>query len=957
MLSFFGGIPVRRDAFFVTLAGMKFLFSFILAFCALHASAQYYSVGQNSSSVKWRQINTEHFQLIYPEGFEVKAQYTANLLSLVYEKANKTLIVAPRKISIILQNDLASSNGFVTLAPWRSEYFTTPPQDDEGLEWLNLLAVHEFRHVVQISKFKQGMTKVLYWLLGEQGIGAVFGATTPLWFMEGDAVGFETFATGYGRGRLPSFNMESRAMLLQLGAFNYEKASLGSFKDYVPDRYHFGYHMTSYVKEKYGTMVWDTVINRVATFPLRPYPFSSSLKHVTGKGTSAMYKEMAVYQKQKWSLQMQSNEPYYTDFTVKNDTDKNAFTSYSFPIANEKGILAIKKGMGDVAQLILIQNTKERFLSNLGAHDGVSLHANTRYAAWVEEFPDLRWEYRSFSDIVLFDLNKNKRIRLTKHQRLFAPNLSSDDKIVAVSLSKTNVPSLVFIDAETGKTYKSKEFADFDIVYFPVWGGSNYIYFVGKKNGYQHILKWNTATDVVEPLLENLAFVVSHLSFRSRKLYFHSTQMGIDNIFQIDLVSKRTFQITVSRFGAFNPYVSPDGRILYNDYSAKGMNIAETSLSEEFEDLHPMFVSQGLILYNNALQNEQKVVVKKEEFKKFESKKYYQLAHLFNIHSWGPISVDAQSNTAALGFTVLSQNKLSTSFTSYNYNYNPQRYEQKHDIKYQYMGFFPKFSLEAIQLFRDNILFADTTIGSLKSDILNGEVAVDLNLTRGYFQTYLGAIMRYTYINAFYSNGFGGRMDVMDFVPYFSCMARKSKRDIYPKWGIYSSGYYRMTVLAKPFNTTSTYALATIYLPGVAKHHGIQLKTEWQESHSFGYNPSNDVDLPRGYVNTAQKYSYTSIVSGKIDYNFPLFYPDWRINSIAYLQRVRMGFHYDYAQIKDLSGNNQRLQSVGVEIRGDVNFFRYAYPMDVGVRASFTEADGFAISQPYLQFLFGVAFY
>ncbi|MCX6181940.1 MAG: hypothetical protein NT150_08450 [Bacteroidetes bacterium] len=936
---------------------MKNFIALILFFCCCTASAQYYVRGQNSSSIHWRQINTEHFQLIYPDDFELKAQQTANLLTLVYEKANKTLIVAPRKISIILQNDLVEANGFVTLAPWRSEFFVTPPQDDEGLEWLNLLAVHEYRHVVQISKFNQGLSKVFYWLLGEQGIGAVFGATTPLWFMEGDAVGFETFATGYGRGRLPSFNMESRAMLLQLGKFNYEKVSLGSFKDYVPDRYHFGYHMTSYVKQKYGTMTWDIVLNRVARFPLRPYPFSSSLHYVTGKGTSAMYKEMAAYQKEKWSTQMKSNESYYTQFTVKNDTDKSAFTSYSFPIANEKGILAIKKGMGDVAQLILLQNTKERVLTRLGSHDGVSLHANSNYAVWVEEFPDLRWEYRSYSDIVMYDMDENKRIRLTKKQRLFAPNLSSDNKIVAVSVSKKNTPSIVFIDTKTGKIYKSREFAAYDMVYFPVWGANNYIFFVGKKDGMQHIIKWNTATDVVEPLLENLPYVVSHLNFRSRKLYFHSSQMGVDNIFQIDLVSKKIFQITVSKFGAFNPYVSPDGRILYNDYTAKGLNIAETLLGDESEDLTPMFVSQGLMLYSNALQNEQKIVVKKEEFKSFESKKYYQALHLFNIHSWGPVNVDAQSNEATAGIKVLSQNKLSTSFTSYAFNYNPQQNQQSHSLKYEYMGFFPKLAIEGVKEYRDMLLADDTTVGRLQTDRLNGEIAVDLNLTRGYFQTYLGATARYTFINFLRTDGFGGRLDVVDFVPYFSSMARKSKRDIYPKWGIYSTLLHRTPVVEKSFSSKTTYALATFYVPGIAKHHGIQIKTEWQESHSVGFYPSNNVVLPRGYINTNQQYSYTSIISGKVDYNFPLFYPDLKIGPFAYIQRLKMGLHYDYAEIKDLSATTKRLQSFGAELRGDVNFFRYAYPVDLGIRASFTEANGFDYKQPYLQLLFDIAFY
>jgi len=934
---------------------MKVLFSLLLMLCFWQAESQYYYRGQNSSAIKWRQINTEHYQLIYSAEFEAKAQYTSNLLALVYEKANKTLVVKPRKISIILQNDLVEANGFVTLAPWRSEYFSTPPQDDEGLEWLNLLAVHEYRHVVQISKYKQGMTKFFYWLLGEQGIGAVFGATTPLWFVEGDAVGFETFATGYGRGRLPSFSMESRAMLLQLGAFNYDKASFGSFKTFVPDRYHLGYHFTSYVKEKYGSMVWDTVLNRVASFPLRPYPFSQSLRHVAGKGTSAMYKEMTAYLNKKWSLQMQSNAPYYTTFSSVSDTNQKTFTSYVFPLQSDNGIIAVKKGMADAPQLVLLSNGKEKTLSMLGSHDGASLHCNKKFAVWVEEFPDLRWEYRTFSDIVLFDLKNSKRIRLTENQRLFAPNLSEDNKIVAVSVSKENVPSLVFIDALGGKTYLSKSFGAYDMIYFPVWGSNGDVFFVAKKEGYQHLMKWNAFSDVLEPVLENLPYVLTHLNYQSRALYFHSTQMGIDNIFRVDVLSKKTFQITVSKFGAFNPCVTANGKILYNDYSAKGMRIVESVLSDE-EIAAPMFVSQGLLLYSNALQNEQKVVVDKNNFKVFETKKYIPALHLINIHSWGPVSVNAENREAASGFSVQSQNKLSTSVASYNYTYNAQQDQTTRGIKYQYMGFYPKYSVEAVRDDRD-VLLSDSSLSRLLTDRLNAQIDLDINVTKGYYQTTLGATGRYSYINFARQDGVGGRVDVFDFIAYLSRMARRAKRDIYPKWGLYASVFARVPVVESPFSSTSTYALATVYVPGLLKHHGVQIKLETQVSTAIGLTPANNVDLPRGYVNSGQKYTYGSIASAKVDYNFPLCYPDLKMGAIAYLQRIRMGFHYDVAAITNTFGAPARLQSFGTELRGDINLFRYSYLMDVGVRVSFTESNSFSFNQPYFQLLYSVSFY
>ncbi|HEX7410760.1 MAG TPA: hypothetical protein VF298_01320, partial [Bacteroidales bacterium] len=59
---------------------LVFLFSL-----TIHSSnAQYYVVGQDPAAIHWKQINTNHFRLIYPVSFEKKAQYTANLLESSY---------------------------------------------------------------------------------------------------------------------------------------------------------------------------------------------------------------------------------------------------------------------------------------------------------------------------------------------------------------------------------------------------------------------------------------------------------------------------------------------------------------------------------------------------------------------------------------------------------------------------------------------------------------------------------------------------------------------------------------------------------------------------------------------------------------------------------------------------------------------------------------------------------
>lgn len=43
--------------------------------------AQFVNFGQDRSSLRWKQIDTENFQLIYPDFFETNAQRMANITS------------------------------------------------------------------------------------------------------------------------------------------------------------------------------------------------------------------------------------------------------------------------------------------------------------------------------------------------------------------------------------------------------------------------------------------------------------------------------------------------------------------------------------------------------------------------------------------------------------------------------------------------------------------------------------------------------------------------------------------------------------------------------------------------------------------------------------------------------------------------------------------------------------
>lgn len=175
----------------------------ISCFYSTNVIGQVFDSGQNPPGIKWQQINTENFQIIYPTALESEAQRMANTLQTIIISISNSLNKEPHKISIILQNQGTTSNGFVQLAPRRSEFFAVPPQEFDYQDWLNSLAVHELRHVVQFDKLTGNFRAPLF----EQLALAIFGVTLPPWFFEGDAVGIETALTNAGRGRLPGWEL------------------------------------------------------------------------------------------------------------------------------------------------------------------------------------------------------------------------------------------------------------------------------------------------------------------------------------------------------------------------------------------------------------------------------------------------------------------------------------------------------------------------------------------------------------------------------------------------------------------------------------------------------------------------------------------------------------------------------------------------------------------------------
>ncbi|MDP4189576.1 MAG: hypothetical protein Q8905_16125, partial [Bacteroidota bacterium] len=71
--------------------------------------AQFYSSGEDAGSIRWRQINTSRFQVIFPDSFETEANRLANILEYSFPAVSKTMNHIPRQIPVVIHSQSSIS--------------------------------------------------------------------------------------------------------------------------------------------------------------------------------------------------------------------------------------------------------------------------------------------------------------------------------------------------------------------------------------------------------------------------------------------------------------------------------------------------------------------------------------------------------------------------------------------------------------------------------------------------------------------------------------------------------------------------------------------------------------------------------------------------------------------------------------------------------------------------------
>ncbi len=945
---------------------MKKLTVLFLLFISLafHSKAQYYQTGQDPASIKWRQINTVNFQVIYPEEFEKQAQRISYVLEKVYDYGALTLNYSPKKVSVVLHTRTVDSNGLMAWAPKRIELFTTPNQQIYAQDWLEQLALHEFRHLVQLDKIQSEMPALVKALLGEQAAAIVAGAYLPFWFLEGDAVVAETALSNSGRGREASFSMEYRAQLIEKGKYSFNKAYLGSYKDFVPDYYCLGYWMVGKNREKFGTTVWSDVLRNIGRRPFSITPLNSALKKNTKQSASLLYSDIFDNLAKEWKQKL--DDSTIDSLTVVSPARRN-YTDYLYPsFYKDSAIFAYRTSLDDIGRFVLIYpGKKESVIYTPGKIFGESVSMQEDLIIWAERRADVRWTHSERSVIRIFNL-KNKTVREIKNRnKLFGPVISPDSKtFAAVEVDQVNNFFLSVLDLETGVVKHRFNTTDNQYFITPCWdtkGETVYVVCLSA-NG-----KYLASVDVKSGEMSRLTdYTFANLKnpvYSDGQVIFSADFSGVENLYALDTNSRKIKPIASVAFGSAHPAVSSSrNQVLFSNYSAKGFGLATINLHQgkDSNEIKSIQLKSDQLVQN--LSNQEKGI---PEFSYpdsivYQSKKYSKLGHLFNFHSWAPAFIDVNSYEIRPGFSLFSQNKLGSAETRLGYDYNVSDRTGRYKLAFTYSGLFPEISAElsagneASSYYQvtntvnslHQVIKSDTVVKRFTWSEMNSElnVRLPLNVSKGRFSRAFIPEVNYTFNRVSHNestpkNFYSGYYHEMSYRLYLYNLLHQSTQDLMPGWGQQFEFIFRHT----PFKGNDLGAIwggqSALYFPGLINKSGLKLYQGYQEKNFTKYSFGNFIRFPRGF----QSMQNNKMYSLAVDYKFPFFYPDFSVGKFLYFKRLKSSLFYDYAWLSvpvlDQSGKlhpnyrNTEFRSCGLELSSDLHVLRFVAPFEFGIRS------------------------
>jgi hypothetical protein len=910
----------------------KFLLSVFAICCVGRTRAQIF--GGTPPSVQWKVVHTIPANIIYPAGTDKEAREVAFLVSALSKSTLSTIGKYQNRVDIVFHNLTTIPNGFVQLAPFRSEFQLTPLQnsfDLGSLPWNQTLAIHEYRHVQQYNNFCVGLSRAFYILFGQEGLALANSLSVPNWFFEGDAVYQETLVSQQGRGRLPLFLTGYEALWISRKSYSWMKLRNGSYRDFTPDHYPLGYMMVSYGREKYGEGFWAKTAVDAAAFKGFFYPLQKAIQRNAGISfDSFRTAALNYFREQLPGIAFSTPEALYGKkhahfvadelFPQFVDSSRLIFVNSSYRLPPEF-----------VAQVPGNEKTIRMKFRAVTLDDAFS-YRNHKIVYTAYE-PDLRWGWQDYSVIRVLDLDTKKDTRLTGRTKYFSPDISPDGRsVVAVNMLQTGKSFLDILDVYSGRILRQVPNPDGLIYTYPKFLTANQLITAARdKKGQMALIQIDISSGKQMVLVDWSMEPIGFVSVENDCVYFTRTCNGADEGFC--LRDGQVFRLHAEASTGNYQLSGGYGQLTWTSFTSAGYRLQLSDAKNAFESVPVLFSKTDTSEKHRifSLDNPSFQIPFPIPDSLFPAKTYHALTHPFNFHSWRPYISDPDYT-----FSLLGENVLNTFQSEIFAGYNRNEGYTTAGLDFTYGGIFPFITVGSQYLVNRNGYFRGQKI--FWNELLSyGGLSVPLNLSRGRWLTSLegGSNISYhqQYFSGFYKDSIGNTSYFsVDPQLLFTHQLQAGRLQIYPSFAQTLQLQYSQAIT----NISGNQLLATgnFYFPGLTATHSLVIRASLQQHDSVNQvRFSNSFPFSRGYSgeNFYRMYGFG------INYHFPLVYPDWGFAELVYFLRVRANAYYDYTGVPFYTTNGPGVQtqyrSFGLEVYLDTQWWNQL-PLSFGIRYS-----------------------
>lgn len=859
-------------------------------------------VGQNFGGVppgeSWMIKSAENFDIIYPEKVGPIADSVAHYIQWINQNDPFSLGSERRKIPIILRNKSLTTNGFVAYVPYRSELFLFGAQNPNVLgfyDWMKLLSLHEYRHVIQYSNLNRGITRLTGRLLGHAAQAGVYNILVPNWFTEGEAVFYESHVTQSGRAQLPAFSAQLRALLLEDIKYSYQKYRNGSFKDLVPNHYVHGHLLTSYGHAIYGANFWSDVLDQTSRIKGLFWPFHQAIRRQTNHPLPDFHRRAI--------------DAYHTQLVQQVDTS-TAMPSFYFSkdhaikdeiqlLTNEDGrIFLLESGYDEITTVYEITEKGKRKLFALGRTFDPYMVLRGQRILFTNSGYDARWTNREFSDIYYYDLDAQSIHRVSKNKKYLAVDYQpATQRYLAVQAGENGQNVIVtFISGEeTVDTVLNNPSTYYS---YPRWldDQSDRFVFTFREKGTMTMAVHDLSTKTTEKIAGPVKSTIARPYPTAHGIYFSSSLSGIDQIYFYDFATGSQSAVTSDINGAYNPSVSIPAsadaavNLYYSSTTAYGHRIRIQKI--DMDKAIRSYQVPGLsVIFSPASELSSPLRDEQKDIEILKAEPYKPGRHLFRFHS---LLLEPSMTVPRLSY--LSNDYLNTTRANVFIQYRDADQSWESGAEMTYGGWFPEITLGSSWRFNRYLNLAlDQDIIRLPKTETTAQIGIafPFNFSRRQFGHFLRLNTRYLLTREHFDQNdpvlpgpitlVPRNFQTLQFSADWSFTRNRAFRDILPKWG--TTQYYLAKRGVSPADSWLIYANQNFYVPGFFQNDGFKFRWQGQWNSTFArdflpFELNSLHDLP---------IDYSAFRSGAVltaNYLFPLAYPEISIPHVIYTKRV-----------------------------------------------------------------------